>query len=517
MLINSRWRLIIGLALAVFAYAALPAATASAGNVLVTGHDVDDHCEEPGDTDQGPEENQCGYMQVATSFVRAAAPVPGRKVLLLQCTSGGGEDSLIGALDGAFGTGVVPRKVICPSDPSDNFASEPLTTAEYSAIILGSSCDDDEGSLNLKETSGDSLCNNEASDPNPPETPDSDAINARQADFTSFFNAGGGIFAMAGDENGDGDPTTGPDTYYDFLPLPAEGAAVNPPFCLTNVGKALGFQDPTDGSGELGTCPDPSRRNGTRDDINCCETHNSFAPPAASSPLQIAEEDLGGDGQISDDDLPETLICENCRIGGGGFEPPPPDRDEDGIEDSEDNCPDDPNPGQADSDGDGQGDACEPPPPPTCQGAVIDGSSANETLVGTPCNDVIICRSGNDVAFGRGGNDRILCGSGDDRAYGGGGNDRLEGGNGFDRLSGGPGSDLLIGNSGNDALFGNTGADHLIGNTGNDWLDGGADNDRIFGGSGIDRLLGRSGNDRLRGGTGNDRFDGGPGDDTFFP
>jgi uncharacterized repeat protein (TIGR01451 family) len=36
------------------------------------------------------------------------------------------------------------------------------------------------------------------------------------------------------------------------------------------------------------------------------------------------------------------------------------DRDDDGISDGNDNCPDTPNPGQADNDMDGQGDACDP-------------------------------------------------------------------------------------------------------------------------------------------------------------
>lgn len=49
--------------------------------------------------------------------------------------------------------------------------------------------------------------------------------------------------------------------------------------------------------------------------------------------------------------------------------PPPPDRDEDGIPDARDNCPDVANPNQQDIDRDGIGTACEttreiPPPPP---------------------------------------------------------------------------------------------------------------------------------------------------------
>jgi len=37
----------------------------------------------------------------------------------------------------------------------------------------------------------------------------------------------------------------------------------------------------------------------------------------------------------------------------------PPDSDDDGVPDEDDNCPDDPNPDQADSDGDGLGDVCD--------------------------------------------------------------------------------------------------------------------------------------------------------------
>ena len=41
--------------------------------------------------------------------------------------------------------------------------------------------------------------------------------------------------------------------------------------------------------------------------------------------------------------------------------PPPPDSDGDGVGDPDDNCVDDPNPGQEDADGDGAGNACDPP------------------------------------------------------------------------------------------------------------------------------------------------------------
>lgn len=44
--------------------------------------------------------------------------------------------------------------------------------------------------------------------------------------------------------------------------------------------------------------------------------------------------------------------------------PPAPDRDNDGVPDATDNCPDAANAAQTDSNGNGVGDACEPPPPP---------------------------------------------------------------------------------------------------------------------------------------------------------
>lgn len=268
---------------------AIPA-VANAGRLVVTGHDADDHC-------SGSTPEQCHYFRVATSYVRAKAPDPDAKVLLLDCNGG-----VRNALDNAFGAGDVPRKRVCPSDAPAKFRKLALTTNNFSAILVGSSCDDVDS-----DGVGDNALNLTDDEPGGCDeaggsTPDSDLINERKKDIKRFFNDGGGIFAMSGDNNGDGDPSNGPDRYYRFLPLTAEGVAVNPPFCLTQKGIDLGFEDQS--------CPDADKHNGTRDDINCCETHNSFAEPKAGGALKVAERDSEGTA--------ETLFAD-ARIQGGGF------------------------------------------------------------------------------------------------------------------------------------------------------------------------------------------------------
>ena len=268
----------------------LPATAAQAGRLVVTGHDADFHCSGG---------SQCHFVEVATNYVRAGAPDPTKPVLVLDNDedNGPGEYDFVEALDNAFGVGVMPRVVFEPQ--SAEWAAEPLTTDRYSAILVASdtSC----GGCDL----------NPAGD-----TADSDAINARKADIEAFFNAGGGIYANAGADHGDGDPSSGPDVFYNFVPIPVGGVQVSPPFCLTPEGAALGFEDPAEGSEEEGGCPDLTKRTGTHDDINCCATHNSFAEPEAGTALKVAERDTGDDGIVSSDDFPETLFAEGVISGG---------------------------------------------------------------------------------------------------------------------------------------------------------------------------------------------------------
>ncbi len=287
--------------LAAFALTLTLAAPASAGRLLLTGHDADLHCSGG---------SQCHFVKVAVQHVRGGAPDPSKPVLVLDRD----DLDLVRALDAAFGTGVVPRVVMDPRSAA--FAGESLTTAKYSAILVAS--DTTCGGCDLNEPI-----------PGGSQTPDSDAINRRKDAIATFFNAGGGLYANAGASHGDGDATNGPDTYYSFVPAAVGGKTVQPPFCLTGVGISLGLQDATS------RCPDASKRTGTSDDINCCATHNSFQQPPAGSALQVAEQDLGTDGVLSGDDSPETLIASGVIIGGSIAG----DGDNDGIPDSTDRCP----------------------------------------------------------------------------------------------------------------------------------------------------------------------------------
>lgn len=217
---------------------------ASGGNLWVTGHDPDYHCTF--------DAAQCNYLKVAVNFVMNGSTLP---VLALDHGT-----EVATAVNAAF-SGSGPS--VTTVDPRTGFSTLPLVSTSgtplYSAIIVASDttcggCDNNDG-VGI--------------------TPDSDAINARAADIAQFYNAGGGILALAGAEN--------IGVFYNFMPVATTGATTTSPYTFTSLGLSLGL---IEGS-----------------DDNCCATHNSFQTPASGSPFQIAETDSAG--------LPETMIVQN--------------------------------------------------------------------------------------------------------------------------------------------------------------------------------------------------------------
>jgi Ca2+-binding RTX toxin-like protein len=77
---------------------------------------------------------------------------------------------------------------------------------------------------------------------------------------------------------------------------------------------------------------------------------------------------------------------------------------------------------------------------------------------------------------------------------------------GGDTINGTSGDDSLVGSHGKDAIFGGDGNDTLVGGNGKDALDGGAGNDSLVGGNGPDQLISDGGSDTLTGGHGPDQF-----------
>ena len=82
--------------------------------------------------------------------------------------------------------------------------------------------------------------------------------------------------------------------------------------------------------------------------------------------------------------------------------------------------------------------------------AVINGTSASETINGGKTGEIINGMGGADTISGGAGNDVISGGAGNDMLYGGAGNDWVYGGDGDDVLKGGGGKDSLTGGSGAD-------------------------------------------------------------------
>ena len=143
----------------------------------------------------------------------------------------------------------------------------------------------------------------------------------------------------------------------------------------------------------------------------------------------------------------------------------------------------------------------QPEPEPIAQAAPtpfndnLNGTSADDRLLGQSGDDTITGGDGNDSLAGDGGNDFLVGGNGVDSLFGGDNNDVLAGGGGTDLLVGGNNQDLLLGNSGNDTLIGGTDNDSLQGNAGDDILIGvDPDNFEVQLGE-QDTLVGNSGAD----------------------
>lgn len=158
--------------------------------------------------------------------------------------------------------------------------------------------------------------------------------------------------------------------------------------------------------------------------------------------------------------------------------------------------------------------------------SAIEGTAANDMLLGSLCadeidgaggDDNIDGRAGNDVINGGAGDDHIVAGDGDDVVFGGDGNDIIFGGAGNDHLFGGAGDDRLYGGHGDDVIFGNAGEDQLSGGDGDDLLLGGEGDDVLIDGAGRDNVFGGVGNDRVVASLDgdNDVYDGGENSDTL--
>ncbi|MEA3009720.1 MAG: hypothetical protein QOJ91_1412 [Sphingomonadales bacterium] len=176
----------------------------------------------------------------------------------------------------------------------------------------------------------------------------------------------------------------------------------------------------------------------------------------------------------------------------------------------------------------------------------IEGTIANETLIGTSGDDEIYALDGHDVLYGLGGDDLLVGGLGDDMLDGGTGADRMEGGEGNDTYYVDNADDAVVevwagyadtdivyvsidyydagdatveqiyySGNGSGTMLGSDSNNFINTSTGDDWLEGRGGNDVLFSGAGNDHLDGGAGNDELDGWQGNDTMIGGPGDDVY--
>lgn len=144
-------------------------------------------------------------------------------------------------------------------------------------------------------------------------------------------------------------------------------------------------------------------------------------------------------------------------------------------------------------------------------GSILNGTGADDRLVGAAGGDTLHGKGGNDLLIGLAGADILAGGAGIDTASyedsdtgvevslasGEGQDGHAEGDtlSGIENLIGSIDADFLQGDAGSNVIQGGAGEDKLMGDAGNDVLMGGFGDDILDGGIGIDALLGEAGAD----------------------
>jgi Ca2+-binding RTX toxin-like protein len=111
--------------------------------------------------------------------------------------------------------------------------------------------------------------------------------------------------------------------------------------------------------------------------------------------------------------------------------------------------------------------------------AAGDSISNMENVIGTKFGDYI---------QGTAADNKLIGGEGNDSLYGNGGKDFLDGGDGNDYLAQNTGNSTLLGGKGDDIIMGGTGSDVIDGGEGDDFINAHTGSDTITGGAGHDKF-----------------------------
>ena len=234
------------------AVALVGAGGANAGNIVLTGHDNDFHWNfgaSPGNG--GP----AGLGLAAEfSFVRAAAPTPGAKVLIIDTAANSGTLELGNAATSILGAANVTIKT------PETIVAADFSVGTYSAFAVASEVGCGGCDLTPAEVA---------------------LITAQSAAIGTFLNAGGGILGLAGAA----DPLA-----YAYVPFSAVNPGGTPP--------STGYVQTAFGA----SIPLPA--------VNGNPTHNFFSEPGSlglSSAYGVTER-LGS----ATTGTPETVACVGC-------------------------------------------------------------------------------------------------------------------------------------------------------------------------------------------------------------